>query len=225
MCLRTGIEIDLACNTGKAPEVLVLKIGSIAPTHHLHGDEGFLAWGEIRGEVEDGFHLGILAVAHFLAVHPYGEVACGRADMHKDAAALPVGRYLKLATIRACVVVLLLNHGWIAGELCGPGIAYILIDAIAITIDLEQSGHREEIPGRIVITRGIESLGRKIVVFYKKELPIALKTHVTVTLVLVAEACRPLVLISKERTARLDGVHPIDLGIEPSLRLALCLRA
>ena len=45
------------------------------------------------------------------------------------------------------------------------------------------------------------------------------------TLVLVAEACRPLVLISKERTARLDGVHPIDLRIEPSLRLALCLRA
>ena len=224
MCLWTRIEINLACNTGETPEILVFKIGSIAPTHHLHGNEGFLTGGEIRSEVEDGFHLGILAVTHFLAVHPNSEVAGGRADMHEDAATLPIGRNLELATIRACVVVLLLNHGRIAVELCGPGITYILVDAVAITIDFEQAGHRKEFPGRIVITGSIESLRCQVMVLDKEELPIALKTHVTVTLVLVAGACRLLVLIRKECTARLDGVHPIDFGIEPSLRPTLCLR-
>ena len=36
---RTGIEVDLACDTRQTPEVLIFEIGAVAPTHHLHGDE------------------------------------------------------------------------------------------------------------------------------------------------------------------------------------------
>ena len=39
MQFRTSIEIHLTGDTREAPEVLVLEIRTIAPTHHLHGNE------------------------------------------------------------------------------------------------------------------------------------------------------------------------------------------
>jgi hypothetical protein len=51
--LRTGIEINLAGNAGEAPEVLVLQVGAVTPTHDLHGNE-ILALLQIFGDVELG---------------------------------------------------------------------------------------------------------------------------------------------------------------------------
>ena len=74
MTLLAGIEVNLAGNAGKAPEVLVLEIGAVAPAHHLHGNEVFLARREVGSEVKLGGNFGVFAVAHEAAVHPHAEV-------------------------------------------------------------------------------------------------------------------------------------------------------
>ena len=56
MCLRCSIEVHLTGNTRKAPEVLILDIGTVAPTHHLHSDE-VLARLQIFGDIELRSHL------------------------------------------------------------------------------------------------------------------------------------------------------------------------
>ena len=76
MKLRTGIEIHLTGNTREAPIVLVFKIRTIAPAHHLHGNE-VLTRLEILGDIELGSHLAVLAISHVLAVHPESQVTGG----------------------------------------------------------------------------------------------------------------------------------------------------
>ena len=76
MHLRRGIEIDLAGDSCKAPEVLILEIRAVAPAHHLHGDE-VAARLEVLRDVELSSDLSILGVTDIAAVDPYGEVAGG----------------------------------------------------------------------------------------------------------------------------------------------------
>ena len=76
MKLRTCIEIHLTGNTREAPIVLVFKIRTIAPAHHLHGNK-VLTRLEILGDIELGSHLAVLAISHVLAVHPESQVTGG----------------------------------------------------------------------------------------------------------------------------------------------------
>ncbi len=48
VALRTGVEVNFAGNAGEPPKVLVFEIGTVAPTHHLHGHEVLLACCEVR---------------------------------------------------------------------------------------------------------------------------------------------------------------------------------
>ena len=172
--LRTGVEVALAGDTREAPEVLVLDVRAVAPAHHLHGDEVFLARLQVAGDIELGSHLAVLAVAHILAVDPHGEVACGRADVHIDVHALPVGRDAERAAIRARVVVAFLNIRRIGRELVAEGVAGILVDAVAIAQHFEEPWHRETVPAAVVEPLGLEALGGLVVVRGKVELPLAL---------------------------------------------------
>ena len=56
MGLGGSIEIRLAGDTCKAPEVLVLQIGAVAPTHNLHGNQ-VLAGLQVLGDVKLGSYL------------------------------------------------------------------------------------------------------------------------------------------------------------------------
>ena len=49
--LRTCIQVNLAGNTRKAPEVLVFEVGTVTPAHHLHGNE-VLAFLQILRDVK-----------------------------------------------------------------------------------------------------------------------------------------------------------------------------
>ena len=145
MQLRTGIEIHLTGNAREAPEVLILEIRTIAPTHHLHGNE-VLARLEILRDVELGSHLAILAVAHVLAVYPESQVAGGRTHMEIHILALPILWKVEGAAIGTRIVVELADVWRIRVKLGGPSIAYVLIGSIAITIQLKQTRHREILP-------------------------------------------------------------------------------
>ena len=64
-----GVEVAVACNTRKAPEVLVLEVRTVAPAERLKRNQVF-AWFKVRSKVEFGFEFAVLAVSHKFAVHP-----------------------------------------------------------------------------------------------------------------------------------------------------------
>ena len=119
MHLRSGIQIHLAGNAGEAPEVLVFQVGTVAPAHHLHGDE-VRALLQVLGDVELGSHLRVLRIAYVLAVYPHRKVARSRAYMEVHLLTVPVGRQLERAAIRACVVIGLADKWRITVKRCAP---------------------------------------------------------------------------------------------------------
>ena len=74
MHLWCGIQIHLAGDTSKAPEVLIFQIATVAPAHNLHGYQVFARL-QILCDIEFGSHLRVLAVAHVFSVHPHAQVA------------------------------------------------------------------------------------------------------------------------------------------------------
>ena len=186
MSLGTGIQIHLACNTRKAPEVLVLAIRTVAPAHNLHADEVLLARLQELGYVKFGSILRVLAVAHLLAVYPQGEVAGGRTHIHDDILALPFCWHHNLLAVRTGVVVLLLNVWRFWCELCGPSVTYILIYNIAIAVQFEQAGHRKLHPVVVVECGRVETLRCIIVVACEVEVPHSFQRKVAVALCLLA---------------------------------------
>ena len=135
--LRTCIEVHLAGNTCETPEVLILEVRAVAPAHDLHGDEVFLAGGEEFGQVEFGFHLGVFAIADFLAVDPYLQVRCSRTYVKIDVLSLPRSGNGNELAVRARVIVAFLDERRIRVELGVPGISYVFVDLVAIAVELE----------------------------------------------------------------------------------------
>jgi len=146
VCFGACIEIDLASDACEAPEVLILEIGAVAPTHDAHSDEVFLAGNEVFGQVELSLHLGVLAIAYVLAIDPHLEVGGGRTDVEVDVLSLPSGWDGDELAVRTRVVVALLDIGWVGVELRVPGIADVLVDLVAIAFELKESGHGEVHP-------------------------------------------------------------------------------
>ena len=68
--LLAGVDLHAAGDAGEAPEILVLQVGAVAPAEDLKGDK-VLPRMDIFRQVEAGFELAVLAVAHHLAVHPH----------------------------------------------------------------------------------------------------------------------------------------------------------
>src|SRR5574344_1014144 len=76
MRLRTCIQIDLACDTCQTPEVLILKISTVAPAHNLHCYK-ITPWLKIFCYIKLGSHLTVLAIADELAIYPYYKITSG----------------------------------------------------------------------------------------------------------------------------------------------------
>ncbi len=147
--LRTGIEIHLAGNTCEAPEVLILQIRTVAPAHHLHGNQ-VLPFLQELGDVEFSCYLRVLRVANELAVDPYLQVAGGRAYMEVNVLSVPVGRQIELTTIRTSIVIGLVDIRWLAIEGGAPSVAHVLIDLVAVALNFEKSRYREIYPFRVI---------------------------------------------------------------------------
>ena len=214
MSLGAGIEIHLAGNTRKAPEVLVFKIGTVAPAHDLHSNE-VLSLLQVLRNVELSSHLRVLGVAYVLAVDPHCEVAGGRAYVEVNLLPVPVGRQFEGTTVGARVVVCLTNEGRVGLEGRPPGVADILVDTVAIAINFKESRHREINPFRVVVFQGKEVLRSLLVVFYKVEAPKSLHRKVSAGLRLVAAKSRLLTLVSEEVGSALFTVLLVNLWILP----------
>ena len=176
--LRTCIEISLAGNAAETPEVLVFVPRTIAPTHDLHGNQILLARNDVLSDVELASYLGILRIAHILAVHVNCDVGSGRTDVHVHILAFPIGRDGERATIRAHVIALVLHSWWFTSPVATPCIGGVHIDGIAVTIQFPYSRHRHRAPMRVVIIQRIESLGTLVGTLHPMELPLALDAHV-----------------------------------------------
>ena len=215
MSLGACIEINLASYTGEAPEVLVLAIRTVAPAHHLHTDKILLAWLQVFGDIKLGSILGVLAVAHLLAIYPKGEVTGSGTYIHDDVLAFPFGRHNNFLAIGAGVIVLLLDIGRIGRELGGPCITYILIDNVAIAIQLKEAGHGECGPVLVVISREMKTFGCIVVMAGKVEVPQPLQRHITTAKRLIALCCKVFGLESEERGMGCQRVDTCHIGIHP----------
>ena len=173
----TGVEVGLAGNAREAPEILVFQIGTVAPTHHLHGNEIFLARHQVLRQVKLGSSLAVLAVTDIFAVDPHRQVRRSRAHVHEDVHTLPVLRNNKLAAVGAGVVVQFLDVGRFAFKLRGPRVAHVLVYAVAVAFDFEQSGYGKLHPLAVVIVCLVETCRRIVVVFHPKKFPHAFNRH------------------------------------------------
>ena len=213
MHLWCSIEIHLAGNTREAPEILILQIATVAPTHNLHGNQ-VLTWLQILGDIKLSGHLRILRVAHVLTVHPNSQVTGSRTYMEENLLTFPVCRQVESATIRTRVVVRLANVWRIVLKGCAPSISHVLIGLVAIALNLKQTGNRKIHPFRVVVLQGIESLRRILMVLYEIELPLTLHRQVAVALLFVALSF-VLILEGKEVCPTRFAVLLVHTGISP----------
>ena len=216
--LRTGIEIHLTGDAGKAPEVLIFEIGAVAPAHDLHGDE-VLAFLQVFRDVKLCSHLRVLRVAHVFAVHPEREVARGRTNVEEHLLTVPVSRQFEGTAVGTGVVVRLADIRGIALEGRSPGIANVLVDLVAIAIQFEEARHGEVHPLRIVILQRIEAFRGILMVFHKIELPHALHREETGRLRLVTFLGKVLILKGEEVGVTRLTVHLVHFRVEPHGRL------
>ena len=212
--LRPCIEIHLAGDAGEAPEVLVFEVGAVAPAHHLHGDE-VLALLQVFSNVELGSHLRILAVAHVFAIDPHLEVAGGRAHVEVDLLTVPVGGQVERAAVGTGVVVGLADVGWVVVESGTPGVAGVLVDFVAVALNLEKTGHGEVHPLRVIELQREEVRWGEVMVFHKVEAPLALHREIAVGLLLVAGLRLVNILEGEEVGTAHLAVHLINTGIFP----------
>ena len=183
--LWCGIQIHLAGDTSKAPEVLILQIATVAPTHNLHSYQ-VLARLQIFGDIEFGSHLRVLAVAHVFSVHPHAQVAGSTTHIEVYLLPFPTCGQLECTAIRASVVVGLADVWRVVLKGGTPRISHVLIYLVAIALHFKQSGHREVCPLRVVVLQGIESLRRILMVFNEVELPFSLHRQIASRLFFVA---------------------------------------
>ena len=216
--LRCSIEIHLAGNACEAPEVLIFEIGTVAPAHDLHGDE-ILAFLQVFRDIELSSHLRVLGVAHVFAVHPERKVARGGTDVEDDFLSVPILRQFEGTAVGTGVVVRLADIRGIALEGGAPSIAHVLVDGIAIAVELEKSRHGEVRPLRIVVLQGEEALGGILMVFHKVELPLALHREETGRLRLVSLTGEVFVLICEEMGMTRLTIHLVHFRVEPHGRL------
>ena len=94
--------------------------------------------------------------------------------MEEHLLTFPVGRQIELTTIGSRVVIRLTDIRGIVLKGGTPGIAHVLVDLVAVAIDLEESGYREIDPLGIVELQREEVLGRILMVLDEMELPHAL---------------------------------------------------
>ena len=139
--------------------------------------------------------------------------------MEQHLLTFPVIRQRELLTIGTRVVLCLTNKRRIALERGTPCIADILVDAVAMTVQLKQSWHREILPLRVVVVQCPEACRGILMVLYKLEAPHAFHRQVATGGLLLPHPCCLLVLVGKEVGTSSLTVLLINLWITPLWRI------
>ena len=160
--LFAGREVGLAGQAAQTPEILIFKVGAVAPAEDFKGDAVLGARNDQTRDVEAGFELAVLAVARLAAVDPDTHVRGRRADVEHDLLPGPRGRKVERAHVVAHAVVLRGDVGRVVLVMAAPGVADVQIDRIAEPVELPHAGNRHFAPGG-GIRIGCVEVGRALV--------------------------------------------------------------
>ena len=69
-----GVHVTVAGNSAEAEEILVLKVGAVAPAEDLQGYQVLLPRLHVAAYVKLCLYLAVFAVSHIAAVHPYIDI-------------------------------------------------------------------------------------------------------------------------------------------------------
>ena len=176
----TSIEIVLTNRTAQTPEVLVLAPRAIAPTESLEGYQ-VLAFLQIRCNVKLGCNLAILGISHELAVHVEIDVGSDATEVSYHLLAIPTGRNINDAAIRAHMVILGRNCRWLLVEVPTPRKTHVDIFRLSIAQHFPVARHLYILPLG-VIEIFLEEVGRTLVgILYPVEFPCAIEREIRLT--------------------------------------------
>ncbi len=139
--LRFGIQINAALDAGQAPEILILKVGTIGPAIHFDRD-GVFTGADKLVQFELRRQLGILRIADPPAIHPNIISRAGRADLQEHVALLPAGRQVEVAPVGADLVQFVRNE-WLVGW---KRVDDVGENRLAIALRLYHAGHLDAAP-------------------------------------------------------------------------------
>ena len=214
-----GVEVAVAADARKAPEILVFEIRTVAPAVDAQHDQVAAPGRDVAGDVEFGFELAVLAVTRLAAVDPERHVRDRRADVDEHVAALPVGGNPDAAAVEPRVVLFMGNQRRLHLEEFVPRVGFVRVDRIAAAVQLPDSRHGHHAPRRVVVAGAEESLGLRTRTLRAQEGPFAVERPV--------ERREGVVVLGnglggrrEDDEARAHGraVHGEALRIEPTLR-------
>ena len=158
-------------------EILVFKIGAIAPAEHLQG-EHVLSRLHVSGDIELRLQPAVFAVTHEFSVDPQIHVGCHGAEMGDDLFPVPVCRYVDSLSVRSYVVLLFRNVRRIVAVVPSPRVADVQVDRISVSVQLPDAWHRH-LPPVCVIESGLPESGRPLpAVPYPFEFPLSVESHI-----------------------------------------------
>ena len=99
--------------------------------------------------------------------------------MKQHLLALPTVGQRELTTIGTGIILSFTYIGWISIECVRPGITNVLVDTVAMSVQLEQSRHREVLPLGVIIPKAEEVFRSILMVLHKTETPHAFHGQVT----------------------------------------------
>ena len=155
----TGVEVAVAADARKPPEVLVFEERTVAPAVDAHHDQVVAARRQVTGDVEFGFEFAVFAVTRFVAVDPERHVRGGRADVNEYVAALPVGGNGHRAAVEARVILFMGNQRRFHLEELVPRVGFVRVDRVAAAVQLPDSRHGHCAPRRVVVSGAEEPFG------------------------------------------------------------------
>ena len=134
--LISAIEVNAAVEPRQAPEILIFKVGTVAPAIRLYCN-CVIAFFQIGGDVKFGRHLSHLAVSHFFAVDP---------DIHGSGTAFEVKEYSSaIPGIGEGECALIAPHRivfvWYVGWVCREDISEVGVDGRTISLQLPIAGN------------------------------------------------------------------------------------
>ena len=154
-----GVKSNTALDAAQPPEILAFEIGTVAPFEDLQSDEVAFPKLHEAGDVKLGVGLGVLAVAHELAVHPEVETGLCSADVDDHLLVLP--RFVDVHPLAVAAHGVAL-HGDFRQLAVVEVVGGVHIDGHTVAVQLPVAGHGNGAPAAVVVV-GAEEIGRPLV--------------------------------------------------------------
>ena len=170
------VKITVTSYAGVAEEILIFQITAVAPAEYLESNHVFTRF-QVVGQVELGFQLAVFAISYVTSVHPKVHVGSYRAEMRKNLFAFPIGRKDDFFPVRAYMIVFCWHLRRIVFKLASPGVSYVDVDRITVTVQFPNAGHLKVVPTFVVEISLIEVSRACICMSHPVEFPRTVQGH------------------------------------------------